>query len=350
MKLVVGASGAVLAAPYLNRNRYRLFARQQGTYSGRAIELVRSTTVIDMLSALKLSGPTYSRYLRNPDTFTPADVQKFRDSGISVFHIGFGTAGVDAYGNVLRDIGLRNGFLAHHHGSLMRIDSPSDLDDVKRSGKIGILLGNQNSEHFRTVNDVDFFYSLGQRVSQLTYNTRNMIGNGCTERRDDGLSSFGVDVVGRMNARGMAVDVSHCGDRTTLDACEVSTRPVLITHANCRALVPNQPRCKTDEAIRKMAARGGVMGISGIRNFVKATEPTTIEDMLDHYDHVRRLVGVQHVGLGSDIDLARFLGQEPGVPRQDGHRGRRSSAARVRPDRGADSAWICGCRHPSRAW
>jgi membrane dipeptidase len=129
-----------------------------------------------------------------------------------------------------------------------------------------------------------------------------MIGNGFTERRDDGISDFGVAVIDRMNRVGMAIDVSHCGDRTTLDAFELSVRPVLITHANCRALA-DHPRCKTDEAIRKMAARGGVMGITGVRNFVKTTEPTTLEDMLDHYDHVRRLVGVQHVGLGSDIDL-----------------------------------------------
>ena len=106
-----------------------------------------------------------------------------------------------------------------------------------------------------------------------------------------------------MNHAGMAVDVSHSGDRTTLDAFEVSARPVLITHSNCRALVPGHPRCKTDEAIQRMAARGGVMGITSVRMFVRASEPTTLEHMLDHYDHVRMLVGVQHLGLGSDIDL-----------------------------------------------
>ena len=220
-----------------------------------------------------------------------------------MFHIATGVGGTDAYTNVLTFLGLWNGFLAHHHDSLMRIDSPESLDAVKASKKIGVLLGIQNSQHFRTANDVEFFHSLGQRVSQLTYNSRNLIGNGSTERRDDGISDFGVSVVARMNQVGMAVDVSHCGDRTTLDAFEVSTSPVLITHSNCRALVPDHPRCKTDEAIRRMAARGGVMGITGVRMFVKTSEPTTIEHMLDHYDHVRKLVGVQHLGLGSDIDL-----------------------------------------------
>ena len=298
--LTVGV--AVAAAPFFNRNRYHLFAQQQARYSRRAIDLVLSTTVIDMTCALSLSGSTHGRYMRNPDDFTAAELQRFRDSGISVLHTGFGGDGGDQYGNMLREFGLLNGFLAHHHANLMRIDSLAALEGVKASGKIGILPGRQNAAHFRVVDDVDFFHSLGQRVSQLTYNSRNLIGNGFTERRDDGISDFGVAVINRMNKVGMAIDVSHCGDRTTLDAFELSVRPVLITHANCRALA-DHPRCKTDEAIRKMAARGGVMGITGVRNFVKTTEPTTLEDMLDHYDHVRRLVGVQHVGLGSDIDL-----------------------------------------------
>ena len=296
----LAAGGAVAAAPFVNRHRYRLALQQSTTYSKRAIDLVASTTVIDMLSPFKIGRSTW---LQRPADFARADLQRFLDSGVTVFHIATGVGGTDAYTNVLTFLGLWNGFLAHHHDSLMRIDSPESLDAVKASKKIGVLLGIQNSQHFRTANDVEFFHSLGQRVSQLTYNSRNMIGNGSTERRDDGISDFGVSVVARMNKVGMAVDVSHCGDGTTLDAFEVSTSPVLITHSNCRALVPDHPRCKTDEAIRRMAARGGVMGITGVRMFVKTSEPTTIEHMLDHYDHVRKLVGVQHLGLGSDIDL-----------------------------------------------
>jgi membrane dipeptidase len=298
-ELLVSA-GAAAAAPFVNRHRYRLFARQTAGYSKRAIDLVTSTTVLDMLAPFKIGRTTW---MQRPADFAAADVQRFRDSGISVFHIATGVGGQDAYTNVLRFLALWNGFLAHHHDSLMRIDSPHALDAVKSSKKIGVLLGIQNSQHFRTAEDVDFFHALGQRVSQLTYNSRNMIGNGSTERRDDGISDFGVSVVERMNKVGMAVDVSHCGDRTTLDAFELSKRPVLITHSNCRALVPGHPRCKSDEAIVAMARRGGVMGITGVRMFVKIDEPTTIEHMLDHYDHVRKLVGVQHLGLGSDVDL-----------------------------------------------
>jgi membrane dipeptidase len=296
----VGSAVAVAAAPFINRHRYRLFAGQDRAYSKRAVDLVSSTTVIDMLSPFKIGQTTW---MQRPSDFSAADLQRFRESGISVFHIAVGVGGTDAFTSVLRFLAVWNGFLAHHHDGLMRIDSAERLEGVKASKKVGVLLGIQNAQHFRTVEDVDFFHVLGQRVSQLTYNSRNMIGNGSTERRDDGISDFGVSIVERMNKVGMAVDVSHCGDRTTLDAFEVSKRPVLITHSNCRALVKGHPRCKSDEAIQAMAKRGGVMGITGVRMFVKVDEPTTLEHMLDHYDHVRKLVGVQHLGLGSDMDL-----------------------------------------------
>ena len=149
----------------------------------------------------------------------------------------------------------------------------ADLDALADSGKIGIVLGVQNSEHFQAVGDVKRFYAAGQRVSQLTYNTQNLIASGSTDRADGGISDFGASIIRAMNEIGMAVDVSHCGDRTTLDAFELSMKPVLITHSNCRALVPGHPRCKTDDAIKAMAAKGGVMGITGVRNFVRNESP-----------------------------------------------------------------------------
>lgn len=290
-------------APMINRGRYRLFAQSAREYSARAIELVGRSLVIDMLSPLVLSQSRMRKLLSDPASLTPADIQRYKESGITVFHVAVGVGGREATLNVLRYVAGWNGFIAHHSDYFTRIDSPATLDAVTRSGKIGILIGVQNSEHFQTLDDVDTFFGLGQRVSQLTYNARNLIGNGSTERRDDGLSDFGVAIVERMNKVGMAVDVSHCGDRTTLDACEVSKKPVLITHSNCRALNPNYPRCKTDEAITRMARTGGVMGITGVRMFVKADEPTTVEHVLDHFDHVVRLVGIEHVGVGSDVDL-----------------------------------------------
>lgn len=252
LKVAGGASLATVFAPMVNLSRYRLFANSSQTYSDRAVKLVGRSTVIDMLHQFNLSRPQRSKSLNNPATFTAADFERYKDSGVNVMNIGENENPDSRF----EWFAQWNGFIAHHDQWFVRISDVADMAGAKATGKVGILLGTQNSLHFRRVDDVDTFHGLGQRVSQLTYNSRNLIGNGSTERRDDGLSDFGVQIVERMNAVGMAVDVSHCGDRTTLDAFEVAKRPVLITHANCRALNPTNVRCKTDEAIRKMAAKG----------------------------------------------------------------------------------------------
>lgn len=297
------AAGAFGTALIPRRGRAEQTGAPAQAYSPRAIALVRESLVIDMLSPFSLDFTTFAKWTANPELFTATMLQRYLDSGINVFHIAIGTGGLDAYDSTLQFVGGWDSFIAGQDGALMRIDSAADFERAKAARKVGILIGVQNSEHFRKVEDVDLFHGLGQRVSQLTYNTRNLIGDGSTERTNTGLSDFGVAIVERMNAVGMAVDVSHCGEQTAIDSCQVSKKPVLITHSNARALNPKQPRCKSDEAIRAMAKSGGVMGITGVRMFVKADEPTTIEHVLDHYDHVRDLVGVEHLGIGSDIDL-----------------------------------------------
>jgi membrane dipeptidase len=335
-------SFTLAAAPMLNRGRYRLFERAEREYSAKAVELVGRSLVIDMLSPLTLDFDKSARWLSEAKAFTSADWEVFRSSGIRAFHIAVGIGGRDAYEAVLEFVGAWNGFVAQHPDWFRRVTSVDDLKALRTNAHIGILIGVQDSDHFREVDDVARFHGLGQRVSQLTYNSRNLIGNGSTERTDGGLSDFGVEVVARMNEVGMAVDVSHSGDRTTLDACEVSKRPVLFTHANCRAIA-SHPRCKTDEAIRKMAATGGVMGVTGVRMFVRTEEPTTIEHVLDHFDHVRDLVGIEHLGLGSDMDLYGYdaLPKKANDALRAGYKG--SYAFRNRID-------IEGLDHPKRVF
>jgi len=306
------AAGAatLIGAPMLNLGRFRLFANDQAEYSARCLRLMQESVVVDMLSVLTISGK-WAEWAREPETFTAAEFSRYRDSGIHVFHHAFGSGGPAAYESAINYFGAVNALIAGADQYLMRIDSAADFDRVRGSGKVGVLAGLQNAAHFRRPSDVPFFFALGQRVAQLTYNSRNMIGNGATERRDGGISDFGVAIIAEMNKTGMAIDVSHCGDRTTLDAFELSRMPVLITHSNCRVLAPGHPRCKTDEAIRAMGASGGVMGITGVRNFVKNSEPTTVEDVIDHFDHVRSLVGPEHLGVGSDMDLDGYDDLEP---------------------------------------
>ena len=306
--------GAVLFAPMINLGRYRLFATSTAEYSARCVTLMKETTVMDGLSPLSIGGK-WQEWARNPESLTEADVQRYRDSGINVFHHAFGSGGPTAYDQGVNYFGAINAMIAGADQYMMRIDSAGDFRRVKSSGKIGVLLGLQNSEHFRRPADIDLFWALGQRISQLTYNSRNLIGNGSTERRDEGISDFGVAIITQMNKTGMAIDTSHCGDRTTLDAFELSKKPVLITHSNCRALVPGHPRCKSDEAIMAVGKAGSVMGITGVRNFVKGSEPTTIEDVINHFDHVRKLIGPEHLGVGSDMDLDGYDDLEPAALR-----------------------------------
>ena len=295
------AVGGVLAAPFINLGRYRLFAAQT-EYSAHCVELMQQSVVVDMLSVLTIDD-RWVDWAKNPELFTEAIFKRYRDSGINVFHHAFGSGGPTAYDLAVNYFAMTNALVAGADQYLMRIDSAEDFKRVKGSGKVGVLMGLQNSEHFRRPQDVPFFFGLGQRVSQLTYNSRNLIGNGSTERHDEGISDFGAAIIDQMNKTGMAIDVSHCGDRTTLDAFELSKRPVLITHSNCRALAPGHPRCKSDDAIRAVGKAGSVMGITGVRMFVKTTEPTTIEDALNHFDYVKKLIGSEHLGVGSDIDL-----------------------------------------------
>ena len=341
VKRIATAGLGALAAPMINRGSYRIFANSTAEYSARAIELVNRSTVIDMLSVLTLDFAKQERWMANPDSFTAADFQPFKNSGLDVIHPAIGLGGMNAYETALKWFASWNSFIANNDAFFLRVDSAADLDRVKRSGKLGVILGLQNSGHFRNAADVDYFRSLGQRVSQLTYNSRNLIGNGATERRDDGISDFGVAIIERMNKVGMAVDVSHCGDRTTLDAFEISKKPVLITHSNCRALVPGHPRVKTDEAIKKVGESGSVMGITAVRMFVKVDEPTTVEHVLDHFDHVRKLIGPEHLGVGSDIDLYGYdkMPAEMNKQLRAGYKG--SYAFRERID-------VEGLDHPKR--
>jgi membrane dipeptidase len=285
----------------IQRGRFCLLAQSNLAYSTLAIDLVSRSTVIDMLGLLTLNYSKLSSWETQPACFAPQDFERLRASGITIFHPAVGFTEGDGYARSLGDITGWNAFIAAHPNQFVRIDCPADVERAKSSGRLGIVIGQQNSRHFRTVADVDCFYNLGQRVSQLTYDD-NLIGGGSTDPRDVGLTAYGAQIVDRMNAVGMAVDISHCSDRTTLDALHASRKPVLVTHSNCRALV-SAARCKTDEAIRLLAAKGGVIGITMVRGFVQSSGPATIEDVLDHIDHVAKLVGVEHVGIGSDVDL-----------------------------------------------
>lgn len=292
------AAATAVTLPMINFGMYPAFAGTSKKYSRRVLELVGRSIVIDMLGVLKMDFTPGTWSARLP----AAAAAEFRNSGVTAMHHSVGFVGANAHAEVLEFYAAWLGFVGRNSELFHVVDRVEDIERAKQAGKVAVIMGVQNADHFRTAEDVQAFHDLGQRCSQLTYNSQNLLGSGSTDRVDGGVSDYGAQIIQAMNRAGMLVDVSHCGDRTTLDAIELSTRPIAITHSNCRAL-NDHPRLKTDEAIRKLAGRGGVMGICGVRNFVRGQEPTSIEHLVDHIDHVVKLTGIEHVGIGSDTDL-----------------------------------------------
>lgn len=292
------AAGAAIAAPYVARAGIQVGPATSRTYSKRAIELVRGSVVVDMLAPIKIAfGPEFYAL-----PLSDKDASEFRASGINAIHHAIGIGGPTAREQALSFFAIWGNYVARNSHVFTGVDKFADILRAKRDGKVAVIMGLQNADHFNRAADVKTFYEIGQRCAQLTYNSQNRIGSGSTERVDGGVSDFGAEIIKAMNEVGMLVDVSHSGDRTTLDAIALSAKPIAITHSNCRALI-DHPRVKTDEAIRALAAKGGVMGITGVRNFVSKTDPTTIVNYVDHIDHVVKLVGIDHVGIGTDSDL-----------------------------------------------
>jgi len=190
-----------------------------------------------------------------------------------------------------------------HPDRLMLALSAADFETAKSSGRTAVIMNFQNSTMLdRSVDNIDTLYALGMRSFQLTYNFRNSVGDGCLERTNAGLSDFGVEVVERMNKRGVMIDLSHCGRQTTNEGIEFSEKPVAITHTMCAAIRPQHPRAKTDAQMRACAEKGGVGGMAALGYFV-GDDPggeTTIETYADHIEHAVSVVGYDHIGLSTD--------------------------------------------------
>ena len=289
--LAVGAVGF----PMINFGRYAVAGAQERAYSARAVALIERSLVIDMLGVPRIDfrPEAYS----NP--LTALEIANYRASGINCIH---NASGVGSRESALTFLAAYQGFAGRNSETFSLVGRAEDIDRAKAQRKIAMIIGIQNASHFDRVEDVAFFHGLGLRCAQLTYNNQNRIGSGSTDRVDGGVSTYGETIIQAMNAAKMLIDVSHCGDRTTLDGIALSAGPIAITHSNCRAIAVH-PRNKSDEAIRALAAKGGVMGITGVRMFVRAAEPTNVGHVADHIEHVARLVGIEHVGIGTDSDL-----------------------------------------------
>ena len=180
----------------------------------------------------------------------------------------------------------------------------ADIERAKRDDAVALVLGLQDSEPLEgSAEHLDVLVRLGLRVLQLTYQRRNRAADGCGEPADGGLSVYGRSLITQLNERGVLLDLSHAGARSAREAIDHSGTPVVISHTAAHALNPH-PRNVTDDLIRALADRGGVVGIAAVARLVsrEGTERgARMDELVDHVEHVSNLVGIDHVGLGLDV-------------------------------------------------
>jgi membrane dipeptidase len=222
-------------------------------------------------------------------------------SGITALNV---TVSADTFEATTRNIALWQGEADRYPTLLSIVRRHGDIATAKKARTLGLILGFQNTEMIeRDLSRLDTYHRLGVRIIQLTYNDRNIVGDGCLEPGDAGLSAFGHQVVERMNSLGLAVDLSHCGTRTTADGIRASNKPPLITHSGCRE-VYRHPRSKEDRELKAMADKGGVLGIYFMPFIGQGSGAPTIEMLTRQIEHALKVCGVDHVGIGSDLSTS----------------------------------------------
>jgi len=211
----------------------------------------------------------------------------------------------------LRDLAIWQGIFSEQRDKLVHVRSVDDIRRAKAEGKAGILLNTQNSICIGTdLDNIDSLYNLGQRVMQLTYNLQNFIGSGQLEDPSKNLSKLGINAIGRMNEIGMLVDTGHTGDGTIKHAVEVSEKPISCSHAGLAALSKSEnPRVVRDSALRAIADKGGVFGMSAIPGMLTGDLRCTVNDYIDHMEHAIKVMGIDGVGLGTDFIAGVELSQ-----------------------------------------
>jgi len=192
-----------------------------------------------------------------------------------------------------------NSIIERYPDRLVAIRSGADLERARAENKLGIVYTFQGAEPLgEDIDRIIDYRELGVRVIQLTHNRRNLVGDGASEPGDAGLSNFGKEVVARLNAERIIVDLAHGSPRTIREGVEATTSPPLISHTGCRALA-DHPRNVDDSTLRALAQKGGVAGIIFWPYLRVDTQPMAI-DVIRHIEHAINICGEDHVGIGTD--------------------------------------------------
>jgi membrane dipeptidase len=220
-----------------------------------------------------------------------------RKSGMTAINF---TVSAPGYEDTVENLAILQDLVDRNPEIFLIVRKQTDIARAKRENKIGIMPGFQYTSFLEEKPErIASFRHLGVRIMQLTYNNRGLFGDGCLEPGNAGLSKAGVAAVERMNALGVAVDLSHSGYRTTSDGIARSAKPVLISHAGCAA-VYSHPRNKPDDILKALADRGGYFGVYLMPYLVASPTVPTRMHVLDHIVHAINVCGGDHVGIGSD--------------------------------------------------
>jgi membrane dipeptidase len=245
----------------------------------------------------------------NPDgSFTDRDLADIRDSGLSGVVLTLAPSGPSrfddsAHKRTLKELDDWDGKLRAHPETFVGVRTGADLTRAHEARKLGLIYGFQDTSPLgEDLKRIDMFYERGVRVIQLTHNKRNLVGDGCMEPGNAGLSQFGHEMIAALNARRIQVDLAHGGRRTIKEAITASKLPVTISHTGCAAL-SDLPRNVPDDILRAMADRGGVAGIIFWPYLRRDTQPMA-EDVICHIEHAIKVCGEDHVGIGTDGNIA----------------------------------------------
>jgi membrane dipeptidase len=235
------------------------------------------------------------------------ELKDTHDSGVTCAHITVGSVGTTApdtaFMNTVLGIAFWEREIDRKPDVLSRVRTVTDITKAKKARRTGLIYGVQDGVAFETdLSRLESLHALGLRVVQPTYNRRNLLGDGCLEPANAGLSRNGVTAIERMNELGILVDLSHCGRQTAADAIRVSKKPVAFTHTGCQALA-DHPRNRTDEELRAVAEKGGVSGIYFMPYLSEGRQPTAA-DIVRHLEHMVQVAGEDHVSIGTDGNIS----------------------------------------------
>ena len=273
------------------------FAAQSkgATASAEAHDLYRRAVVVDCNLAADIDGFPISA----------TDLDMYRGSGLTAIKTTIGGFN-DSFESTIKDMAVYLQAIETYPDVFMQIRRVEDIAAAKRERRLGIILSFEGVGMLEgKLERIELFRRLGVRVMQLSYNTTSPFAAGVMANPPSGLTELGHAAVAKMNERGVAVDLSHAGPKTTEDAIAASARPVLVTHGGCAAIHPH-PRNKTDQQLRALANKGGVIGIFDLPYLTASPHQPEVKDYIDHMAHALSVCGEDHVGIGSDATVQPF--------------------------------------------